>query len=128
MEFFAAYDNTNPAYLNIEANSIGTALAQLGTDRYDRIPADQFLGKPLTVQADIGETEWHLLMHVTLADLEKLYKMDTSVFTDGYSFRGNFYKCGDKTAVEHYNMWNPVGTETPDYHQFSYFGKMTLEA
>ena len=128
MEFFAAYDNTNPAYLNIEANSIGTTLAQLGTDRYDRVPADEFLGGPVTVQAEVGADSWSLLMHVTLEDLKKLYKMDTSVFVPGYSFRANLYKCGDETAVEHYNMWNPVGTPNPDYHQSSFFGKMTLEA
>lgn len=128
MEFFAAYDNTNPAYLNIEANSIGTTLAQLGTDRYDRVPADEFLGGPVTVQAEVGTDSWSLLMHVTLEDLKKLYKMDTSVFIPGYSFRANLYKCGDETAVEHYNMWNPVGTPNPDYHQSSFFGKMTLEA
>ena len=128
MEFFAAYDNTSPLYLNIEANSIGTVLAQMGTDRYDRIPADTYLGGPMTVEAHVGENEWTLLMHVSLEDLKKLYKMDTSVFKEGYSFRANLYKCGDETEVEHYNMWNRVETPTPDYHQLPYFGMMTLEA
>jgi hypothetical protein len=67
-------------------------------------------------------------MHVSLGDVKKLYKMDTAVFKEGYSFRANLYKCGDETEVEHYNMWNRVETPTPDYHQLPYFGMMTLEA
>ena len=40
---------------------------------------------------------------------------------------GNFYKCGDETSKPHFVTWNPVGTETPDYHQSAYFGELSFE-
>lgn len=38
--------------------------------------------------------------------------------------RGNFYKCGDKTAQPHYAVWNNIETPQPDYHRPEFFGKL----
>ena len=56
--------------------------------------------------------------------LDKLQK--AGYITVEKTFRANFYKCGDKTVVQHYSTWNPILLEKPDYHQSSFFGKITL--
>ena len=44
----------------------------------------------------------------------------------GVKLRGNFYKCGDLTRYEHYGMWNPVQSDTPDFHRPESFGELVL--
>lgn len=44
----------------------------------------------------------------------------------GLQFYGNCYKCGDKTVVPHYLMWNPLPTEC-SFHSPEHFGKLILE-
>ena len=57
--------------------------------------------------------------------LDKLFgKVD---YVSGYTFKGNFYKCGDETDYPHFGMWNPVGTEKPDFHRPEYFGELIIE-
>ncbi len=126
LEFFAAFDAANPAYINIEINSVGASLIALGKDRYARTPIDTLISKPFDVQAEVEEGKWHVTVHIPLSDLEKIYGIKPEIFTVGYAFRGNFYKCGDETAIEHYGMWNPVGTAEPDYHRPEFFGTLIL--
>jgi len=45
----------------------------------------------------------------------------------GCEFRGNFYKCGDKTPHPHYLTWNHVTTEHPNFHRPSDFGSLIFE-
>lgn len=42
------------------------------------------------------------------------------------SIKGNFYKCGDKTAKPHYVSWSPIATPSPDFHRPEYFGCLDL--
>ena len=39
---------------------------------------------------------------------------------------GNFYKCGAKTSLPHYLSWNPIATDTPDFHRPEFFGRLNL--
>jgi len=126
LEFFAAYDNKDSRYVNIEMNSNGACLIAVGPDRYDRTPIDKIVGKPFTVTAEKKEKEWSVTAHITLADLQKIYGIAPDTFEKGYTFHGNFYKCGDETPVVHYGMWNPVGTPEPDYHRPEFFGNLVL--
>ena len=41
--------------------------------------------------------------------------------------RANVYKCGDMAEREHYLSWNPVTSETPDFHRPQDFGRMMFE-
>ena len=72
------------------------------------------------------EDKWSVEAFVSINDLNKIYGVDKEVFKVGYEFKGNFYKCGDETEIEHYLMWNRVETEKPDYHRPEYFGKFIL--
>ena len=44
----------------------------------------------------------------------------------GIRFRGNCYKCGDRTEHPHFLAWNPVHTPTPDFHRPEFLGEMIL--
>ena len=37
-------------------------------------------------------------------------------------WRANVYKCGDRTVRPHYLSWNPVASDTPDFHRPQDFG------
>lgn len=39
----------------------------------------------------------------------------------GQSWRGNFYKCADRTSHPHWGMWSPIG-EKFSFHQTAFFG------
>ncbi|MDO5035331.1 MAG: carbohydrate-binding family 9-like protein [Porphyromonas sp.] len=41
-------------------------------------------------------------------------------------FMGNLYKCGDRTPEPHFATWQPVHTETPDFHRPEYFQPLYL--
>ena len=126
MEFFAAYDNTKQDYVNVEMNSNGSCVIAVGPDRYARTRIDEIIDKPFPVKADVQPDFWQVTVHIPLADLARIYGMKPETFCAGYSFRGNFYKCGDETEIEHYGVWNPVLTEKPDYHRPEFFGTFVL--
>ena len=125
MEFFVSFDPENKNYMNVEVNSLGTALSAYGV-KGKRTTLSDIIGYPLVVQAEAKDTEWSILIHLTLAEIEKVFGVKPETFVSGYAFRANFYKCGDKTAVVHYNMWNRVDTPKPSYHEPKYFGKLIL--
>ena len=126
LEMFAIYDNSSDKYVNIEMNSIGASLASVGAERHERTPIDKIIGKPFPVKAVKNEEKWSVEAFISLSDLNKIYGVSKDVFKEGYEFKGNFYKCGDETEIEHYVMWNRVETEKPDYHRPEFFGKFIL--
>ena len=45
----------------------------------------------------------------------------------GAELRANCYKCGDLTPKPHYLSWNPVTSQTPDFHRPQVFGQMIMK-
>ncbi|MCH8859253.1 MAG: hypothetical protein IID54_06710 [Proteobacteria bacterium] len=41
------------------------------------------------------------------------------------NWRGNFYKCGDKTSHPHWGMWSPI-TNRLSFHQPALFGDLVF--
>ncbi len=131
MEFFAAWavghDPRDGRYMNMEMNARGTLLSCLGADRHARTPVRDITGGALPdVRGEILPESWSVTAGIPAALLGQVYGIDPAVFAPGYAFRGNFYKCGDSTAVPHYGMWNPVGTDKPDFHRPEYFGDFVI--
>lgn len=126
LELFAQWDDTSDRYINIEMNSIGASLIAIGADRNARTPINQIIKTPFPVTAEKKENEWSVTVHIPEKDLETIYGMSSEKFVPGYTIRGNFYKCGDETEIEHYVMWNPVETPKPDYHRPEYFANMVI--
>lgn len=128
MEFFAAYDAQRDRYINIEINANAASRISIGEGRGERERIDHVIGKPFDIKAEKNEGSWSVLVHIPLTDICKAYDIAPSVFADGYRFRGNFYKCGDETEAPHFGMWNPVMTETPDFHRPEYFGELIIKS
>ena len=131
LEFFADYVGSG-AYVNMEMNAGGTLLSCIGEGRGNRTPIKDIChGAIFPTVGSIHKDRWAVTATVSLPMLADLYGTDiatlTEKFISGYTFHGNFYKCGDETAVPHYGMWNPVGTENADFHRPEYFGALVIE-
>lgn len=127
LEFFAAFDRSKPDYINFEFNSLGTAHIATGAGRKDRVMIDSVLPELPEVVADRLADCWSVTSGISLDALKLILGVDGSAFHSGYSFGGNFYKCGDDTEIEHYGMWNPCCTDHPDFHRPECFGELVIE-
>ena len=131
MEFFAVWDAASDRYVNMEMNAAGTLLSNIGSDRHERAPILDVCGEIFPVESEILSDAWTVTATVPLAMIAKLYGTDAkslaSRLVSGYTFRGNFYKCGDETKIPHFGMWNEVETATPDFHRPEFFGELVLQ-
>ena len=110
-------------YFNFEINPNGCPYIGFGRSRQDRVvlyrqDAKQLFG----IHTQKTPDGWEAAYRLPLSFL-RLFWPDFS-FTG--SLRANVYKCGEKTAREHYLSWNPCSSETPDFHQPADFGVMTF--
>lgn len=131
VEFFIAPGNDN-LYYNFEFNAIGTCLMGIGTGRHDRTRCDKEIVDRIRVfpsssvnpvRKTSGLYRWDLTVGIS-PEIFFRHKIDS--FTKGLTFRGNFYKCGDKLEIPHYLTWNPIGTDRPDFHRPEHFGLLNL--
>lgn len=126
LEFFADWANAGK-YVNMEMNSLGTLLSCCGPDRHDRTPVRDLLGGRIFKVTPSREGDfWCVTGEIPVAAICEIYGCGPEIFRPGYSFRANFYKCGDKTETVHYGSWNPIGTEKPDFHRPEFFGKLVI--
>ncbi len=130
LEFFADWVGDG-RYVNMEMNACGTLLSCVGAGRGNRTPIKELCdGAIFPVSARIDPKAWSVTATIPLTMLADIYGITSDALTAklsaGYTFRGNFYKCGDETAIPHYGMWSPVDTEKPDYHRPEYFGELVL--
>ena len=127
MEFFCDWLGDG-RYINMEMNANGTLLSCIGSDRHVRTPiADRSGGEIFDVKGELLDGYWQVTAAIPTALLCKILDVKSIPFGKGYAFRGNFYKCGDETPIPHYGMWNPVGTEKPDFHRPEYFGDFIID-
>ncbi len=129
-EFFIAPNNAG--YYNIEVNCIGTSLMGYGKNKKERkrftvelikgIKTLSSLGKE-TIEAKSGDFDWQLTI---IIPKEVLQKNEINTLS-GKTFKGNFYKCGDKTPVPHFLSWNPIEVEQPNFHRPDFFGELIFE-
>ena len=129
LEFFADWTGDG-RYVNMEMNAKGTLLSNVGAGRGNRTPIRDLAGDIFPVRAAKDADGWRVTATIPLSMLADIYGVTyadlTARLVSGYTFRGNFYKCGDETPVPHFGMWNPVGTECPDFHRPAYFGTLIL--
>ncbi|MCE1199288.1 MAG: hypothetical protein LWW85_10005 [Marinilabiliales bacterium] len=112
-------------YRNFEFNACGICLSALGTkkqrkfldgsvmERIGRYPSMN----PERQPKEGDPFDWKLTVSIPL---------DLLGFNGGDTFRANFYKCGDKTAMPHFLSWSPVGSREPDFHLPQWFGTVEL--
>ena len=123
LEFFFRPEKEE-RYLNFEINPNGCFHIGFGKSRQSRIrviPPDA--GKQFCIRTDRTPEGWQAEYRIPV-DFLKIFYPD---FRCAGMLRANVYKCGDKTAHVHYLAWNPVNTESPDFHRPECFGRMDFE-
>lgn len=114
------------AYLNIEANVDGVVLCEYGRGADDRVKLADMQCPPPAVKIKRLPDRWICYFLIPMETIRRLYgKM---WFLPGDVIRGNFYKCGDKTAIPHYGSWNPIDSPTPDFHRPDCFGELEIDS
>ncbi len=127
LEFFADW-LSDGRYINMEMNANGALLSCIGKDRHGRTPIVELTeGDIFPVAPRRDGDRWSVLCMIPTDLLATVLGVETLDIQSGFTFRGNFYKCGDNTDIPHYGMWNPVGTEKPDFHRPEYFGTFLVE-
>ncbi len=127
-EFFVThpFDGT---YYNFELNCIGTLLAAKRTSRTEKVmftpdqlaQVTRFTSFPHQAVESSGKIfSWTAALLIPF----RLIGIDPAALP--VSLRGNFYKCGDKTAHPHYLSWNPIKTPKPDFHRPEFFGELLI--
>ncbi len=127
LEFFCDWLGDG-RYINMEMNAGGTLLSCVGPDRHTRTPITNLSdGEIFPIKGKVKDGQWQVTAEIPSSLLCKILSVESLPFESGYAFRGNFYKCGDETAVPHYGMWNPVETERADFHRPEYFGTLVIQ-
>lgn len=124
LEFFVSFNNKSPLYINFEMNSNGAFLSAIRTDRKNKTPIDKVVSELPIVTAEKCDDCWSVEVEFSFSFIEELFGICT--FGNGYSFKGNFYKCGDETEVPHFGSWSPITWEKPDFHRPEFFGDFII--
>lgn len=130
VEFFVSFDKEN--YYNIECNCIGVLHVAHGKSRAARVFVDEDKIKQIVAESSLGKEpfaeraggfNWHILLRIPCP----VFMFDNITSFSGIKCTGNFYKCADDTTIPHFVTWNPVFTESPDYHRPEFFGNLVFE-
>ncbi|MDD4124321.1 MAG: carbohydrate-binding family 9-like protein [Eubacteriales bacterium] len=123
LEFFVSFNNATPLYMNFETNSNGAFLAAVRTERKSKTPIDRIIDiNEIKIKGVREGDGWYVEYLLSFAVIEKLFGVGADIFQPGYCFKGNFYKCGDETAVPHYGSYYPINLPSPDFHCPEFFG------
>ena len=126
VEFFMQVPGSEE-YWNFEFNCIGTLN---GSHRVERPAPTRLLPAELSsikryascgnepFEEQEGTFCWDLTVSIPL----ELVGLDADNLPE--FIKGNFYKCGAKTAHPHYVSWNAIESTTPDFHRPDCFGKL----
>lgn len=129
VEFFMNIPG-NEEYWNFEFNCIGTTNASHRVTREHPIRLTDGQIAQIRRYASCGtrpfeEMEGLFAWELMIAIPFSLIGLDAAHLPSG--LRGNFYKCGTKTASPHFLSWAPIATEKPDYHRPEFFGDLIFE-
>jgi len=126
MEFFFCPEEQDARYFNFEWNLNGCLFLGFRTDRQNAVRLQAANHKELFhFRSAKTRDGWEIFYEIP-ASFIKLFFPEFSL-KSGKILRANCYKCGDKTKSPHYLSWNPVSSQTPDFHRSQDFGCMVLE-
>ncbi|WP_167612010.1 carbohydrate-binding family 9-like protein [Maribellus sediminis] len=130
VEFFIALNDDN--YYNFEFSCIGTIHIGYGPGRGNRLPVDPETAEKIEIKSSLGnqpfeekqgDFSWEMMVRIPIT----CFAFDNLNTLDGLRAKANFYKCGDETTEPHFVSWNPIKTETPDYHRPEFFADIKFE-
>ena len=119
--FFNPCPDINNNYFNFEVGAGGGMKLGFGPGRGNRPQPENAKLELFNVQTRIDEDGWQACFFIPFSFvLENCPEFSKN-------FKGNFQKCGDETACEHYPTWNKIDVPKPDFHRPEFFGDMILE-
>lgn len=130
VEFFITFDQKG--YYNFEFTCIGKALLGFRKTKPEVTHAPVEVMQSIqrlsslgtqTFAERIGDNRWELSVVIPR---QALFGHEFESL-GGLEAQANLYKCGDKLSKPHFLSWNPIGTETPNFHVSQYFGKVKFE-
>ena len=126
MEFFLSSCPADGRYLNFEINPNGCLHLGFGHGRHDSMRllpkrAEERFG----IRTSRTEDGWEIFYRIPLEFLRLFYPELT--LEPGVTMAANCYKCGDRTVNPHFLAWNPLTSETPDFHRPQDFGALIFE-
>lgn len=124
LEFFISPVPGDARYMNFEFNPNCAVGAQIGTTKTDRTRLVR-TDDPYQAVSTRTDDGWEITYRIPF-DLIRSFYPDFSV-ESGMVLHGNFYKCGNLTVKKHYLSWNPIESDTPNFHVPECFGELVLE-
>ena len=133
--FFTTGTDISKGYFNLEMNCGGIMLFHFQTEREkNRIIIPQQACEDIAIVHSLPRrvdpeiqvpVTWTVAYRIPIRLLEKYTKV--ALPAPGVRWRGNFYKCGDKTSHPHWLTWSPVNVPLPDFHRPEFFGILEFE-
>ena len=122
LEFFLSPVEGDGRYMNIEFNPNACCYLGIGgAGELVRLLPERDWLKPQPFRTENG---WGIEYRVPF-ELLRLFFPGFAP-KPGDAMRANCFKCGDLTEVEHYFSWNPVTSDTPNFHRPCDFGRMVF--
>ena len=122
LEFFLSPVEGDGRYMNIEFNPNACCYLGIGgAGELVRLLPERDWLKPQPFRTENG---WGIEYRVPF-ELLRLFFPGFAP-KPGDAMRANCFKCGDLTEVEHYLSWNPVISDTPNFHRPCDFGRMVF--
>lgn len=126
VEFFVNFlPEESDKYINFEVNAAGAMNVAFRSNRNDGVPLMLEEIESFHITPQIQEENWSVTYKIGYDFIKKYYPEFDMKRCD--YIKGNFYKCGDKTEIEHYLSYFKVETEQPDFHRPEFFGKISVE-
>jgi hypothetical protein len=135
--FFSPGADVSLGYFNFEFNCCGVMLARFqpapGVDMQDLTQTDcdavQVVRSIDTDSVDpelVGDHTWTLAARIPLSVL-KTYAPHMTMPEAGVAWRGNIYKCADKTSGPHWLTWAKIDWDGPNFHLPQFFGQLNFD-
>lgn len=123
LEFFIAPVQGDSRYMNFEINPNCAMGVQIGSTKEDRT---RLVRTDDMYHASSTRTEdgWEVTYRIPFQFVRQFYPGFEA--QSGDVLKGNFYKCGNLTTHKHYLSWNPIASDTPNFHVPESFGDLVL--
>ena len=129
LEVFLAPNPERPEYyFNYECTPTPYVYLSKGTGRNDRIEFPMLPEGMEPVSSVLPGKGWSIRYRVTPEFMRD--EFGAPELKKGMILHANFQKCGNKTEVPHWALWNPteyLEDGRLDFHQPKYFGRLILD-
>ncbi len=127
LEFFVKPFEEFPEYINVECNSKGAFLCEIGEGKHGRQLLKAVTDLSPIVESFFGRdakgSYWGVKIEITEDLLKGVFEISSVNFS---IVSCNFYKCGDECEIPHYLAASPVTTLPPGFHNPQCFAKYKL--